>query len=340
MKEEKLLLIDSHAILHRAYHAFPKTLTNRRGQLVNAVYGFTRMFFKVIEDLKPRYVVAAFDRPEPNFRHKEFVGYQVQRPKTDQELKDQIDLVKEVLDVFNVPRFEKIGFEADDIIGTLAFQARSRAKGTRPRLRLDEVGKGHRVKGRIRQKPQALSPKLRTIIVTGDKDIFQLINDSTFVYAPVSGFTKAEMFDSEKVNKSLGVWPDQIVDYKALMGDSSDNYPGVPGVGPKTASELLQSFKSLEEVYKNLDKIRESVRKRLEEGKESALLSQKLARIITNVPIKLNLEKCLLSDYDQKEALVFIKELGFRSLVDKLPGVRRKQGEGEKAKTNEQMRLV
>jgi len=332
---ERLVLIDGHAILHRAYHALPKTLTNRQGQLVNAVYGFTRMLLKVIEDLQPKYLAVAFDRPEPTFRHREFVGYQVQRPKTDQELKDQIGTVKEVLRAFNIPTFEKIGFEADDIIGTLAFQAKSRnLKSQISNLKTTSQ------KSKLKKRK-----KIKTIIVTGDKDIFQLIGGSTLVYAPQKGFSQAELFDRKKAKKVVGVLPEQIIDYKALVGDASDNYPGVPGIGPKTATQLLQSYKSLEKIYQNLEKIKDSVRKKLIEGKESALLSQKLARIVTNVPVKLKLKACLLADYDQEEVLQLFEKIGFKSLMDKLPGVEETAsaktgtGQGRKGKA-EQMKLV
>jgi DNA polymerase-1 len=310
MKKKRLVLIDGHAILHRAYHALPKTLVNRHGQLVNAVYGFIRMLFRVIEDLEPSYLLVAFDRPEPTFRHKVYVGYQVQRPKMDEEMKDQIDLVKEVLGAFSIPIFEKSGYEADDVIGTLVRQASARSK-------------------------------VRSIIVTGDRDIFQLINDSTFVYVPVRGFSQAEMFDKKKAKDSLGIWPRQVVDYKALVGDSSDNYPGVPGVGPKTATFLLERFGSLDKIYKSLGKISGSVKEKLEKGRESALLSQKLALIVTEVPVKLGLRRCRLADYDQEAVLALFKRLGFKSLMSKLPGaVGKKESGEEEKKSGEQMRLV
>jgi len=321
--KKKLVLIDGHAILHRAYHALPKTLTNRHGQMINAAYGFTRMILRVIEDLKPEYLAVAFDRPEPTFRHKEFMGYQVQRPKMDSELKDQIQIVKEVLKAFSIPALEKIGFEADDVIGTLASQAQAR--------NLESQISNFKITAKKSKLKKRKRTKIETIIVTGDRDIFQLIDKSTVVYAPIRGFSQAEIFGRQKVKKNLGVWPKQIVDYKALVGDSSDNYPGVPGIGPKTAVELLRSFKSLEKIYRNLGKVRGSVRKKLEVGKESALLSQKLARIVTDVPVKLNLKKCRL-DYDLEKVLELFGQLGFRSLVKKLkrePGephkIRRKQ---------------
>ena len=307
-----LILIDGHAILHRAYHALPKTLTNRHGQLVNAAYGFTRILLRVIEDLQPEYLAVAFDRPEPTFRHKEFVGYQVQRPKMEAELKDQIGLVKEILAAFNIPVFEKIGFEADDLIGTLARQAAQKSKRKKSR-------------------------KIKTVIVTGDKDIFQLIDKNTLVYAPIKGFSQAELLDQKKAYRALGVWPKQIVDYKALVGDASDNYPGVPGIGPKTAVDLLDQFESLAGVYKHLAKIKASVAKKLTEGKESALLSQKLARIVTDVPIKLRLKDCSVQEYDQVKVKKVFQKLGFKSLINKIPGLKNQE---EKEAKGKQMKLI
>jgi DNA polymerase-1 len=345
----KLVLIDGHAILHRAYHALPKTLTNRHGQLVNAVYGFTRMLLRVIEDLKPQYLAVAFDRPEPTFRHQEYVGYQVQRPKTDQELKDQIEIVKEVLKAFNIPTFEKIGFEADDIIGTLARQAKVPKRKVKSAPASPRRSRG-RAKRKTRSKKAKLKKreKIKTIIVTGDKDIFQLIDESTFVYTPQKGFSQAQTFGRKKAKEALGVWPKQVVDYKALAGDASDNYPGVPGIGPKTATKLLEKFKTLKEIYRALGSkpsvIRKSIQVKLLTGKESALLSQKLAKIVTNAPVKLKLKDCLLHDYDQEKVFELFKKLGFKSLMDKLPGAEGGSG-GKKEKKQkkgrgEQMRLV
>ena len=290
---KRLVLIDGHAILHRAYHAFPQTLTTRKGELVNAVYGFTRILLTVLDDLKPDYLAVAVDLPQPTFRHKEYLGYQVQRPKMDQELADQIQRVHQIVKALNIPLFSKAGFEADDVIGTLAHQA-------------------------VRVK----SKNIEVIIVTGDKDIMQLVEEKVKVYAPRKGFSEAETFDIKKVKEFLGIEPQQIIDYKALVGDSSDNYPGISGIGPKTAVELLSCYKTLKKIYSNLDKIKPTVATKLVDGKESGFLSQKLATIITNVPVKLDLKKCLLHDYDQAKAVKLFEELEFKSLIRRLPGMK------------------
>lgn len=305
---KKLVLIDGHAILHRAYHAFPLTLRTRKGEIVNAVYGFTRILLTVLEELKPQYMAVVFDRPEPTFRHKEYVGYQIQRPMVDKEFKDQIERVKEVVGVLGIPIFEKPGYEADDIIASLARQAKKKFK--------------------------KLNRKFKIIIVTGDKDLMQLVDKNIQLYLPQRGFAKALLCGEKKVEEILGIKPSQVVDYKALVGDSSDNYPGVSGIGPKTAVLLLHQFGNLEEIYKNLDKIKPALAKKLKNGKDSAYLSQKLATIVTNAPVKLKLKDCRVVDYNREKAIEFFKKLEFRSLINKLPGVKLKKEkkEGEQIK--------
>ncbi|MGB9706721.1 MAG: 5'-3' exonuclease [Microgenomates group bacterium] len=309
---KRLVLIDGHAILHRAYHAFPPSLRTRKGEIVNAVYGFTRILLTVLKDLQPEYVAVAFDLPVPTFRHKEYVGYQAQRPEMEKELKTQIERVWEVVKALNIPVFTAPGFEADDIIGTLTQQV-----------------------CRKFQKPNSQF-QIEVIIVTGDRDIMQLVREGVKVYAPGKGFSQAEIFDRKKVKEVLGIWPEQIVDYKALVGDASDNYPGVPGIGPKTAVKLLNQFGTLKNIYKNLKKIAASVAQKLEKGKESAELSKKLATIVTNAPVKLNLKTCQLKDYDPQAVRRVFEELEFRSLLNKLP---RSEGKEEKKREGEQIKL-
>ncbi len=320
---KKLVLVDGHAILHRAYHAFPKTLNTRQGELVNAVYGFTRMLLKVIEDLQPAYLAVAFDLPKPTFRHREFIGYQVQRPKMDAELGGQIERVFQMVRTLNIPIFTAEGFEADDVIASLVEQAKHKFESPTKKA-------GRR------------NSKFEIIVVTGDKDIMQLVNKRVKVYAPVRGFAEAKLFGPKEVEEYLGVEPSQIIDYKALVGDSSDNYPGVAGIGPKTAVNLLREYGTLERIYGEIDPssfmqgrtsegpgspkgeigklIPERVRDKLSAGRESAKLSQKLATIVTDAPVKLNLKACLVHEYDQEKARRLFEELEFKSLIDKLPG--------------------
>lgn len=308
---KRLVLIDGHAILHRAYFALPTTLKTRQGELVNAVYGFVRMLLAVLEDLKPQYVAVAFDLPKPTFRHKEYIGYQAQRPKMDQQLSDQIKRVYQVLQALNIPIFAAEGYEADDVIGALAKQAVQRG--------------------------------VEAVIVTGDRDIMQLVDKKVKVYAPIKGFSQAKLFGKKDVKEALGIMPEQIVDYKALVGDASDNYPGVPGIGPKTASSLLGKYKSLDNIYKNINKLSGKIASKLTENKDLAELSKKLAKIVTNVPLKLSLKACRVHEYDQEKAQKLFEELEFKSLVEKLPGTKTKRGKRQDAKIqrkDEQMRLV
>lgn len=249
----KLVLIDGNAILHRAYHALPP-LTDREGEPINAVYGFVSMLLRIITDLKPTDIAVAFDRKEPTFRKKEFKEYQAHRPKMEDELSSQFKKAREVIEAFNIPMYDKKGFEADDVIGTIAQKAQKK---------FDEID-----------------------IVTGDKDILQLVNGKVKVYLPIKGLSEGKLYGKKEVEEKMGVSPSQIVDYKALVGDPSDNYPGVKGIGPKTATKLLEKFKDFKNIYKNLNKIDERVADKLKDKKKLADMSYKLAQIVTNVPVK------------------------------------------------------
>jgi len=278
-QQEKLLLIDGNALLHRAYHALPR-LTDKRGRLVNAVYGFTSILLKVLRKLKPKYTAATFDLAPPTFRHKIFKEYKAKRIKAPQELYDQLPLVKNMLKVFNIPVFEKEGFEADDIIGTIC------KKST-----------------------------VNNLILTGDLDTLQLINKDTSV---LIGLKDMVIYDENKIQQRYGLKPKQIIDFKALKGDPSDNIPGVLGIGEKTAIELLKKYKTLADIYANLDSIKQSTRKKIEDQEEQAFFSKKLATIECNVPIKFDLEKCLTKNYEKNEVIKFLQELGFQSLIKRL----------------------
>jgi len=307
---KRLVLIDGHAILHRAYHAFPKNLKTRRGEIVNAVYGFSKILLNVIKELKPTHLAVTFDLPQPTFRQEIFVAYQYKRPAMDAELKNQIERVKQVVKALAMPIFEKAGFEADDLIGTLAKQAERK--------------------------------KIKTIIVTGDKDLMQLVTAQTKLYLTQSSQMANRLVGSRKVKTILGVNPNQVVDYKALVGDSSDNYPGVPGVGPKTAVQLLDQYQTLATIFKKktLQQLRANLAEKLRAGQESADLSQKLAQIMTNVPIKLNLKKCRIHEYDQEKAIRLFEELEFKSLIYHLPGVEKEAQKRKPKPKNKQMKLV
>lgn len=303
--KKTLVLIDGHALVFRAFHAFPP-LTTSEGELVNAVYGFSRILLKVIKDLQPFYIAVAFDMSAPTFRHTAFAGYKAQRKETPSELLSQLGRVREVVESLNIPVFGVPGYEADDVIGTIA----------------TKIGdKDHKV-----------------IIVTGDRDAFQLVRDGfVTVYMPPRKNDEAREYGEEDVIQSLGITPPQVIDYKALAGDASDNIPGVTGIGPKTAVQLLQAFGSLDNVYESLKEpatltaeqkviLKERVVTKLTNDYENAVLSQKLATIDLNVPLDFQLENCAVSGYSKNKVVELFMKLGFKSLVQQLPEDEFEQG--------------
>ncbi len=304
---KRLIIIDSHAVLHRAFHALPP-LSTKKGELVNAVYGFLLVFFKAIKEFQPNFIVATFDLPRPTFRHKEFKEYKAKRPKMAEELSQQIPKVKKVLQAFEVPIFEKEGFEADDLIGTIAKQAERRQ----------------------------VFPKIGIIILTGDLDALQLVNRQTKVYALRRGVKDAVLYDSKKVEERYqGLKPAQLLDFKGLRGDPSDNIPGVTGIGEKTAIQLLREFGSLENLYKDLEKVKPRVRALLEQYKEQAFLSKKLAQIRKDAPIDFNLKNCRWPKYDEEKVIQLLQKFNFNSLIKRLPELKGKS----KGKTKKQIKL-
>ncbi|MFZ5845519.1 MAG: 5'-3' exonuclease, partial [Patescibacteria group bacterium] len=282
----RLVLIDGNAILHRAYHALPP-LTAPDGSPVGAVYGFTAMLFKLVNDLKPTHLAVAFDRPKPTFRQDIFKEYQAQRPQMDTELVPQVGKVHDLLTAFGIPIYEVNGFEADDVIATITAQAQKE--------RIDQV-----------------------IIVTGDRDLLQLVDENTFLYMPTKGLSEARLYDPKAVKEKMGVLPRQIPDFKALAGDASDNYPGVPGVGPKTAAQLLNQFGSLEALYKAKQKLPEALTKKLEDGQKSADLGKQLATVRTDAPIEVDFSKTSLITLNTPSGRRALEDLHFPSLLKRL----------------------
>jgi len=281
----KLLILDGNSVLHRAYYALPDW-RNRSGEATAGVYGFLSMLLKAIEELKPTHAAVVFDCPEPTFRHTMYVGYQTNREKDRQISEDiwgQVDKLKIVLEKMGVPVYAIPSFEADDVIGTLAKQC-----------------------------------KKEVIIITGDRDLMQLVNDRVKLYMPQKGLSDGQIIDRDRVREKLGVWPEQVVDYKALVGDSSDNYPGVTGIGPKTAIDLISNYSNYSNIFKNLGKIKESVRRKLVAGYEGGELSKRLATIRTDAPVTLDVSAYEVPSVD-KIAEVF-KELGYKSLVKRMTG--------------------
>lgn len=306
----RLVLIDGNAILHRAYHALPP-MNNSQGQQTNAVYGFISIFFKVINDLQPTHMAVTFDREKPTFRKLLFKEYQAQRPKMEDKLASQVDLVHEVLKTMKIPIYEIDGFEADDVIATLAKQATEKSNKLKDSSSINEV-----------------------VVVTGDRDLLQLVNKKIKLYMPVKGLSEAKLFGEKEVEERMGVPPKQIPDLKALMGDPSDNYPGVAGVGPKTAISLLQQFGSIDNLYQKLPSIKTaSLAEKLMNDKKNALLSQKLATIVIDAPVKLNSEKTRLSNLATSEAIKLFGKLEFKSLLKRLLNLNKKENNSNKNKS-------
>jgi len=347
----RLVLVDGHAILHWAYHAYPQTLKTRKGELTNAVYGFTSILLSVLKELKPKYVACAFDLPVPTFRHKKYKEYKAHRPKVDEELKQQIPKAKGVVRTLNIPIFEKEGFEADDVIGTIAKGASKTVASLSSAARFDPVfqSQAKKLSRSIKSSAPAVNrktlsnlqpqreavakkidssvqsprePELEVIIVTGDKDALQLIDNNIKVFVPGRGKRQAKMFNRKEFIKQYGFEPRQLIDFKALCGDASDNIPGVKGIGPKTATKLIVQFGGVKQIYENLDKIELKVVDKLTKQKKQALLSFKLAKIVTDVKMKLDLKKCRVLDYDKERVIQLFKELEFMSLIGRLPGMK------------------
>ncbi|MFH1894519.1 MAG: 5'-3' exonuclease H3TH domain-containing protein [Patescibacteria group bacterium] len=295
--KKKLIIFDSNAVIHRAYHALPP-LTTKDGKLVNAVYGFLLVFLKAISDFSPDFMAAAFDLPAPTFRHKIYKEYKAKRPKAPADLYAQIPIIKEILGVFGVKIFEKEGFEADDLIGAIANLANK--KGS----------------------PEEIS----VIIVTGDLDTLQLVDENTKIYFLRKGVKDTILYDKNSVaDKFGGLLPDQMVDYKSLRGDPSDNIPGVKGIGDKTAIWLLSEFRTLEGIYEGIEKkskkadnLAPKLKETLLKYKDQALLSKELVLLEKNVPINFNLKECKWGNYDKGRVASALSDLEFYSLVKRI----------------------
>lgn len=280
-----LALLDASALIHRAYHALPP-MSTREGVPTNAVYGFTLMLLKMFQVVKPTHVVAAFDVKGPTFRKREYTAYKAHRKPVDEELIKQFDLVRDVLAAFSVPMIEKEEYEADDIIGTLTARA--------PR-------------------------DVRKVIVTGDLDTLQLVDETTSVFTLKRGLSDTMLYTETVVRAQFGFAPPLIVDYKGLRGDPSDNIPGVRGIGEKTARELVRVYGTVENVYEHLDELTARVRGKLSGHKREALFSRKLATIVRDVPVTFSFEDAELASYDSEQVRELFSRLEFRSLLQRLP---------------------
>ncbi|WP_018591569.1 DNA polymerase I [Terrisporobacter glycolicus] len=280
--DKRLIIIDGNSIINRAFYALPD-MTSSEGLHTNAIYGFTRMLFKIIDDYKPTHISVAFDMKAPTFRHKEFADYKAGRKKMPDELGQQLEPLKELLDTFNIHRMEMAGYEADDLIGTVS-----------------KMGEDN---------------DFKVYIVTGDKDAIQLASNKTTTLITKKGVGEVEEYNYDSVIERYEMTPTQFIDLKGLMGDKSDNIPGVPGIGEKTGIKLIKEFSSVENLIENTEQLKGSVKKKIEENKEQAVFSKKLATIIRDVPIEVSLEELSFGEYDKNAVIEEFKKFGFNTLI-------------------------
>lgn len=286
--KDKFLVIDANSIIHRGYHAIPP-LSNAKGQQLNAVYGFFMIFLKAIGIFKPKYVSACFDFPGKNFRHQDYEAYKATRHRAPDDLYEQIALVKKVLINMGIKIYEMQGFEADDLIATAVSQAQD----------------------------------LQRIILSGDMDNAQLVNDDVQIYGWAKNIRDNVIYDTKRIVEHFGVNPNQVVDYKALVGDASDNIPGGEGIGKKTAVEWLSKYKSVKEMFDLIESgeawdMPQKMKEKLISNKEKIMLSYNLAQTKRDV-FNLNLQDCHWEKYDKTKAIEIFNEFEFKSLIDRLP---------------------
>jgi len=287
---KKLILIDGNALVHRAYHALPRFIAPD-GRLVNAVYGFISILIKILKDFQPDYILATFDLAGPTFRHQIYKEYKATRVKMPDELYAQIPIIKEALKALNVAIYEKQGFEADDIIGSIV-------------------------------KMFDNSLKVKTFIFTGDLDTLQLVDRDTEVIALKKGISEVIIYDEKTIFERYGLKPKQLIDFKGLCGDPSDNIIGVKGIGEKTAIDLLKKFGNLENIYKNLEykdiRLSKSIKEKLLKNKNEAFFSRRLATIKTDVDINFKLEDTSCKKLTFNKFLEFLKSLNFQTLIKRI----------------------
>jgi DNA polymerase-1 len=278
---KKLVLVDGSSYIYRAYYALPP-LTSPKGEPTGAIYGFTRMLSKHLNELNPDYIAVIFDAPGKTFRHKEYKEYKAQRKETPDDLKAQIPKIKEIIKLFGIKILEQEGYEADDIIATLAKKGKE---------------KGFEV-----------------YIVSPDKDMMQLVDDNVYVLNPVTD----KIFDREKVKEKYGVYPEQFIDYLSIIGDQVDNIIGVKGVGPKTASKLLEKYGNLENILKNIDKLPDRIKNAFKEVEDKLEENKFLIKLKDAVPVKIDIEDLKKEKTNWEKLMEVFEELGFKSLLKEL----------------------
>jgi len=281
----KFLIIDGSSLMYRAYYALPM-LTTSEGLPTNALYGFTMMLIKLIEEEKPDYIAIAFDKKAPTFRHKEYQDYKATRQAMPEELAEQVDYLKEIIDGFNIKTLELEGYEADDIIGTISKLA-------------EEKG-------------------MEVLVVTGDRDALQLVSDKVKIKISKKGITQMEEFDEKAILERYGITPQQFIDLKGLMGDKSDNIPGVPNIGEKTAIKLLKDFGTIENLIQNLSQLKGKIKENIENNKELAIMSKRLATIKRDIPIEIDFEEYKVKKFNEEKLLELFNKLEFFSLIDNI----------------------
>ena len=295
--------------MHRAFHAMPP-LTTREGEPINAVYGLISMFLRIVQDLKPEGIVVAFDEKAETFRHKEFKEYQSQRPPTHDDLSSQFPKARDFFKAAGVPVYSKPGYEADDVIGTLAKQA---TEFPISNFQFPNKSQIQNNKSQINE----------VIVVTGDKDLLQLVDDKKGIklYMPILGLSNAKLFGEKETIERMGVPPSQIPDLKSLVGDPSDNYPGVVGIGPKTAEKLLEKYGSIDKIYTHLSDIEPNIRQKLESNTSEAKLFHRLATVVYDVPISIDFPQMENWKVDSPEVLKLFQDFGFKTLSDRIKKV-------------------
>ena len=290
---EKLVLVDGNSIMNRAFYGImgSKTLTTKNGMYTNAIYGFLAILFKLLEDEKPEYLAVSFDLKGPTVRHEMYEGYKANRKGMPDELAQQMPVIKEILKAMNIDIVEMQGYEGDDIIGTLSRYGEKKG--------------------------------LEVIILSGDRDTFQLATNKVHIRIPRTkgGKTETEVYDREKIKETYGIEPKQLIEVKGLQGDTSDNIPGVPGIGEKTALSLIQKFGTIDNLYKKLEEgesgLKGKQKEKIEQNKELAYLSRKLGEINTHVPIEDTLEELKVEEWDKEKVLEIFKELNFKRYIER-----------------------
>ena len=286
---ERLMLLDGFGLVYRGYYALPP-LTTAKGELVNGVFGFCSIVLRGFADLKPDYVAVAFDLAGPTFRHEQYADYKATRTRMPDDLRDQFPKVREVVKALRIPVYEQQGFEADDVIGTLTREADT----------LD----------------------LETTIVSVDLDMLQLVTGKTRLMTTRSGVENTVIYDPARIWERFGLRPDQMIDYKSLKGDPTDNIPGVPGVGEKTAAKLIAEYGDLDALFARIEEVKpEKLREKLREHRDQIYQGQDLSRIVRDLPVKLDLEAARLGDYDRDTVIRLFREYEFRSLIERLPAI-------------------